>query len=204
MPSVQVGYCQWYHMNLTYVRLWVWVSVLWKEKQKKEMPLVQRAVSKVTVTSSSWDGEFQSWSFSAYFILKVPLDLNLDPSVASHISQDHKIGGWGLFNNQREKGAVFAKENIFFSQHIKKKVDELWCRQISGTHWEGTSCQGNILHSALVSLSQLCFFWLWTNTHWGNGKPEPRKQDGSSLVDADVAAVLFLLTNCLLFYLPCI
>lgn len=121
MPSVQVGYCQWYHMNLTYVRLWVWVSVLWKEKQKKEMPLVQRAVSKVTVTSSSWDGEFQSWSFSAYFILKVPLDLNLDPSVASHISQDHKIGGWGLFNNQREKGAVFAKENIFFSQHIKKK-----------------------------------------------------------------------------------
>lgn len=85
------------------------------------MPLVQRAVSKVTVTSSSWDGEFQSWSFSAYFILKVPLDLNLDPSVVSHISQDHKIGGWGLFNNQREKGAVFAKENIFFSQHIKKK-----------------------------------------------------------------------------------
>lgn len=167
------------------------------------MPLVQRAVSRVALTSSSWDREFQSWSFSAYFILKVPLDLNLDPSVATHISQDHKIGGRGLFNNQREKGAVFAKENIFFSQHIflKKSVDELWCRQICGTHWEVTSCQGNILHDALVSLSQLCFFWLWTNTHWGNRKPESRKQDGS-LVEADVVAVLFLLKNCLLFYLP--
>lgn len=70
------------------------------------------------MTPSSCDGEFQSWSFSAYFILKVPLDLNLDASVASPISQDHKTGGQGLFINQREKGEVFAKENVFFSQHF--------------------------------------------------------------------------------------
>lgn len=107
-------------MDLTCVRLWVWLSVPWKEKQKKEMPLIQKAVSRVAVTSSSWDGEFQSWSFSAYFILKVPLDLNLDPSVATHISQDHKIGGWGLFNNQRERRGqslprkIYALANTFF------------------------------------------------------------------------------------------
>lgn len=60
-------------------------------------------VSQVAMTSSlgylsyHWHREFQSWSLSGYFILKLPLSPDLDPSVGSHtpVNQGHNIGAWG-------------------------------------------------------------------------------------------------------------
>lgn len=84
----------------------------------------------------------------------MPLDLNLDPSVASHISQDHKIGGQRLFINPGEKGEAFAKGNVFFSQHFFKK---LWMSYGAGKSVEPTGREpvvmGSKLPDALVSLS---------------------------------------------------
>lgn len=84
----------------------------------------------------------------------MPLDLNLYPSVASHVIQDHKIGGQRLFINQREKGEAFAKENVFFSQHFFKK---LWMSYGAGKFVGPTGrepvVRGSILSDALGSLS---------------------------------------------------